>query len=108
MIKYVNPAPFSFDLSGKLNYLKGLLIIGVSHRRKDFWSVIGGTSLLDPKLQFCYSYGITQSSLRKVNNDSHEIILGYRFQLKSHIVCPRISGFKKQRLSYLKAFVFLV
>lgn len=74
MVKYVQPAPVSFDLNMKVAF-KDRFWIGGSYRKDDSFAGMVGFNL-GKLVNLTYSYDFTTSDLNQVSNGSHEIVLG--------------------------------
>lgn len=79
VVKYVEGAPFSFDISANVLYLNRFEL-GVSYRYQDAVSGLVGVNV-NPNLKLGYAYDFNTSRLGDYNNGSHEFILLYRFDL---------------------------
>lgn len=80
--KYVQDAPFTFDLNAKIRY-QDQYWAGVSYRREDALVLSLGTTLMN-KFDVGYSYDITRTDIKDYSAGSHEIIIGYRMPLTEH------------------------
>lgn len=79
VIKQVNGAPLSFDISANALFLEKFEL-GVSYRYQDaFTGIIGIEVLRD--LRVGYAYDFNTSALQDYNSGSHEFILTYRFDV---------------------------
>lgn len=87
MLKYVQPAPVSFDLNAKLQY-QDLVWFGASYRYKDGFAGMVGINVSNT-FNVGYSYDVTTSALNKVSNGSHEIVVGFLIGNKYGDTCPR-------------------
>ena len=74
MVKYVQPAPLSFDLNMKVAF-KDKVWLGGSYRKDDSFSAMAGFNI-GKMVNLTYSYDFTTSDLNTVSNGSHEIVLG--------------------------------
>lgn len=74
MVKYVSPAPVSFDLNLKLAF-KDKIWLGGSYRKDDSFAAMAGFNI-GKMVNLTYSYDFTTSQLNQVSNGSHEIVLG--------------------------------
>ncbi len=74
MIKYVKPAPLSFDTNLKLSF-RDRFWIGGSYRYKDSFAGVAGLNI-NRMFNLTYAYEVSTSPLNKVSNGSHEIVLG--------------------------------
>jgi type IX secretion system PorP/SprF family membrane protein len=74
LVKFMNPAPVSFDVSAQLEF-KEWLWAGVSYRNKDAVVAMAGLNISERfKLGYSYDYGI--SRMNKYSSGGHELILG--------------------------------
>jgi len=78
LIKAVGPI-WQYDFNMSVVYLDKMWG-GISYRYQDAIVVMGGMEL-SSGLKVGYSYDITTSRLAKVSNGSHEIMVGYTFDL---------------------------
>lgn len=76
VMKYVQNAPFTFDLNAKLRY-QDKYWMGVSFRKEDAIVLLAGITA-KKKYDIAYSYDITRTDIRKYSAGSHEIVLGLR------------------------------
>ncbi|WP_293308971.1 PorP/SprF family type IX secretion system membrane protein [Pedobacter sp. UBA5917] len=74
MVKYVSPAPVSFDLNLKLAF-KDKVWLGGSYRKDDSFAAMAGFNI-GKMVNLTYSYDFTTSQLKQVSSGSHEIVLG--------------------------------
>jgi len=79
VVKHVNGAPLSFDISANALYLDKFEL-GVSYRYQDAIATMVGIEVLTG-LRFGYAYDFNTSALNDFNNGSHEFILTYRFDV---------------------------
>ena len=77
LVKAVQGAPLSFDLSANL-FIKDKLGIGIAHRLDDSFSGLL-QYYFTPQFRVGYAYDFTMTELRHYNSGSHEIMLGYDF-----------------------------
>jgi type IX secretion system PorP/SprF family membrane protein len=91
MIKGVGPI-WQYDLNVSVVYLDKMWG-GLSYRYQDAIVVMGGVELASG-LKVGYSYDITTSRLAKVSNGSHEIMIGYTFDLSLE---KRVKQYKSVR-----------
>jgi type IX secretion system PorP/SprF family membrane protein len=91
MIKGVGPI-WQYDLNVSVVYLDKMWG-GLSYRYQDAIVVMGGVELASG-LKVGYSYDITTSQLAKVSNGSHEIMIGYTFDLSLE---KRVKKYKSVR-----------
>ena len=85
LLKFIDPAPVSFDINMKLSF-RDRFWFGGSYRKDDSYAVLVGFNL-SSVVNVGYSYDITTSALRTVSNGTHELVLGIllnnRYNLKS-------------------------
>lgn len=74
MVKYVKPAPLSFDANVKVSF-KDRFWMGASYRHKDSYAAMAGFNF-SKLVNLTYSYDLTTSELKNFSNGSHEIVLG--------------------------------
>ena len=74
MVKYVKPAPLSFDANVKVSF-KDRFWVGGSYRYKDSYAAMAGFNF-SKLVNLTYSYDLTTSELKNFSNGSHEIVLG--------------------------------
>ena len=77
VIRMVNGAPVSFDLSANF-LIKQKLWLGAAYRYKDSFAALVSFQFTD-HLQAGYSYDFGTSDLRSYNGGSHELMLTYDF-----------------------------
>lgn len=75
LVSYVLHAPFAFDANVKVGY-QDKLWVGGSFRNNDSFSLLAGFNVAK-LVNLSYSYDVNTSGLRKVNNGTHEIVLGF-------------------------------
>lgn len=86
LIKYVSPAPMTFDLNMKLRW-KEQVWIGASFRKQDAVVGLAGVTIKDlVDIGYSYDYGI--SELSKLSSGSHEIMLGLRLRPRAQLRSP--------------------
>ena len=84
VVKFVSPAPVSFDVNAKLRY-KDQYWLGVSYRGGD--AVVGIVGLTAKKMiDIAYAYDFTTSDIKNFSTGSHEILVGLR--LANHPDAP--------------------
>jgi type IX secretion system PorP/SprF family membrane protein len=88
LVKYISPAPVSYDFNGKILY-RDLLWLGASGRREDGYSIAAGINI-SSLLNVSYSYDYTTSALQKFTSGSHEIILGLQLGNHTKTRCPKM------------------
>lgn len=74
MVKFMSPAPVSFDVNLKAD-IRNMYWLGFSYRNKDSVSFLFGLKLKE-MYRVAYSYDYTISPLSAYNNGSHELLLG--------------------------------
>lgn len=80
LIKYMNPAPISFDINAKVTYDESYFA-GLAYRYGDAIGVLIG-AYINNKIKFAYSYDYTTSSLGEFNTGGHEIMFGLMLNKK--------------------------
>ena len=80
LVKYVNPAPVSFDLNVKLSYDKKYFL-GLAYRYGDALGVLLGAHINDI-IKIAYSYDYTTSALGDFSSGGHEIMFGLMLNKK--------------------------
>ena len=86
MMKFVNPAPFAFDINCKAKY-KEMVWLGVSYRKEDAIVFLAGFTvkgMID--IGYSYDYGI--SELSKLSSGSHEVMLGLKLAPQAQLRSP--------------------
>jgi type IX secretion system PorP/SprF family membrane protein len=86
MIRYVQPAPVSFDINNKVTYKK-LVWAGISYRYQDAVAALVGVTLFK-SLSIGYSYDLSVSKLAPYHNNSHEFVVGYSVQRNHNVWSP--------------------
>lgn len=74
MLKYVKPAPLSFDANVKVSF-RDRFWVGGSYRHKDSYAAMAGFNF-SKLVNLTYSYDLTTSELKSYSSGSHEIVLG--------------------------------
>ncbi len=88
LVKYVAGAPVSADISANFLFNK-VFWLGASYRTSGALVIITEFNVTD-FLRLGYSYDLTLNQLRRYNNGSHELFLGFDFGLKKQkSVSPR-------------------
>ncbi len=77
MVKYVNSAPLSLQVSALAGFRERFWVGGMA-RVGDSFGIIAQFKPTE-KLTIGYSYDITTSELSIFSNGTHEIMLGYNF-----------------------------
>jgi type IX secretion system PorP/SprF family membrane protein len=88
MIRYVHPAPPSFDINNKLKYRKNYWA-GVSYRHNDAIALLAGVTLIK-SIHIGYSYDLSISKLSPYHANSHEIMLGYSLTRNYDVWSPQM------------------
>ncbi len=74
VVKYLNPAPVSYDLNMKFEF-KDKFWIGAAYRNED--AIVGLLGLkINDLIKIGYSYDYTTSNLGDFNSGGHEVVLG--------------------------------
>jgi type IX secretion system PorP/SprF family membrane protein len=76
-LKYVNPAPFQFDLGLRAIY-KEKIWIGGAFRYLDAVSALVGFTMQE-NITFAYSYDFTMTNIKKYSTGTHELMIGIKF-----------------------------
>ncbi len=87
MIKYVTPAPVSFDINAKVQY-QDFLWAGASFRYQDGFAAMLGINISNT-INIGYSYDFTTSRLNTVSKGSHELLIGFLLGNRYGDWCPR-------------------
>lgn len=95
LVKAITPAPVSVDLNVRVKYkVKDMDRFwgGLSYRSRDSFAALAGLTVplnngKSGMLDLGYSFDLTTSNLRSYNSGTHEIVVGYRFPLRGHIIC---------------------
>jgi type IX secretion system PorP/SprF family membrane protein len=77
LLKFVQPAPFQFDIGMRAIY-KEKFWIGGSYRSHDAIAIYTGF-IFRENLMLGYSYDFTTTDLGNYSTGTHELILGIRF-----------------------------
>jgi type IX secretion system PorP/SprF family membrane protein len=86
LIKYVSPAPVSFDINCKVRW-QDQVWAGISYRKDDAVVFLAGVTIKRTvDIGYSYDYGI--SDLSKLSGGSHEVMIGLRFNPKAFIMSP--------------------
>jgi len=88
MIKYISPAPVSYDFNGKFLY-RDIFWLGGSIRRGDGFSLAAGINI-STLINIGYAYDYTTSALQNYTSGSHEIILGLQLGNYNKARCPKM------------------
>lgn len=76
-LKYVNPAPFQFDLGVRAIY-KEKIWLGGAFRYLDAVSAMIGYTMQE-NITFAYSYDFTTTNIKKYSTGTHELMIGVKF-----------------------------
>jgi type IX secretion system PorP/SprF family membrane protein len=87
MIKYVNPAPLTFDINSRFAF-KDKFWIGGSYRKDDAFAAMAGFNL-GSLFNFSYSYDFSTSKIGNLSAGSHEFVLGIRLNNRFKVTCPQ-------------------
>lgn len=87
LVKFVSPAPISYDINAKLLF-KDYVWLGGSYRRTDGFTIAAGINV-NSVLNISYAYDYTTSALQTVSSGSHEIILGFQLGNWAKVRCPK-------------------
>jgi type IX secretion system PorP/SprF family membrane protein len=79
LVKAVSGAPLSIDLSGNF-FFNEKFGVGLAHRFDDSFSGLL-QYYVTPQFRIGYSYDFTTTDLRHYNSGSHELMLGYDFNI---------------------------
>lgn len=85
LITYWTNAPVAFDGNLKLAY-QDRFWIGGSFRNNDSYSILAGVNIAS-LVNLSYSYDLSSSALRAVNNGTHEIVLGILLNNRYQVRC---------------------
>lgn len=77
MLKYLQPAPLTYDVNLRLAYRNNLWI-GGSYRQKDSFSALFGFNVAKA-VSLGYAFDNTTSKIKNASSGSHEIVLGLNF-----------------------------
>lgn len=96
LCEYVDGLPLTINYNLRVHFRQSLMV-GAAWRLKDAIAIQAGW-LFFKTVQLTYSYDLGISKLRKANNGSHEITLGYRFDFENKKSQFRnFNNFQKQR-----------
>lgn len=85
LISYWQNAPTTFDANLKIAY-QDKFWIGGSLRNNDSFSALAGFNIAS-LININYSYDVTTSALKSVNNGTHEIVLGILLNNRYDVKC---------------------
>ncbi len=86
LVKFVSPAPVTFDVNLKVRY-KNMVWGGLSFRREDAVVILAGVTI-NHLIDVGYSYDYGFSALSKLSNGSHEVMLGLRLKPAAELRSP--------------------
>lgn len=89
MLKFVSPAPMSFDINLKAQF-QDRFWAGVTWRRHDGVAAMLGL-FITQSLNMAYSYDFIRSDIRRQSLGSHEIIIGININNEWGPRCPTIA-----------------
>jgi type IX secretion system PorP/SprF family membrane protein len=87
-VKSVGKAPLSLDGQLRIQYFDRIWG-GLQYRHKDSFGAVVGMALT-PNFTLSYAYEYPLSAINAVSPGSHEILLGFRFNNRAAIYCPRV------------------
>lgn len=88
LVRYVQNAPVNFDVNASFLFNR-VFWLGLSYRSSGSLSIITEYNITD-FMRIGYSYDIILSRLRRFNSGSHELFIGFDFNLKSRkVLSPR-------------------
>ncbi len=85
LVSYWLNSPAAIDANMKLAY-QDKFWIGGSFRNNDSYSILAGFNMAS-LINLSYSYDVTSSALRSVNNGTHEIVLGILLNNRYDVKC---------------------
>jgi type IX secretion system PorP/SprF family membrane protein len=83
-VKFMMPAPVSFDISTRIRYKK-MVWAGVGYRNEDAISAMFGFTI-GRVVNVGYAYDYTLNSIRSYSSGSHEVMLGFNIGAKKRII----------------------
>ena len=86
LVKSIPSLPLSFEVNSKFVY-KNNFWIGGNYRDKESFSAFIGM-LINERFEVSYAHDIIISSIKHSAAASHEILIGYRINKDSKILCP--------------------
>ncbi|MES2065016.1 MAG: type IX secretion system membrane protein PorP/SprF [Bacteroidota bacterium] len=87
LIKFIQPAPTTFDINMKLSF-RDRFWFGGSYRKDDSFGILAGFNL-SSLINVSYSYDATTSALRTVSSGSHEIAIGVMLNNRYKLTSPQ-------------------
>lgn len=85
LVSYWKNAPLAIDANLKLAY-QDKFWLGGSYRNNDSFSMLAGLNVAS-FVNLSYSYDMSTSALRNVNNGTHEIVLGFLLNNRYEVKC---------------------
>lgn len=85
LLTYWLNSPAAIDANMKVAY-QDKFWIGGSYRNNDSFSLLAGFNM-GSLINLSYSYDVTTSALRSVNNGTHEIVLGFLLNNRYQVKC---------------------
>ncbi|TAH26334.1 MAG: type IX secretion system membrane protein PorP/SprF [Cytophagales bacterium] len=86
LVKYVSPAPMSFDINLKTRY-KDMMWAGASYRQDgSLVFLLGG--VIKNLIEFGYAFDYSTAAISRTNAGSHEIIVGVRLNPQGRVTSP--------------------
>ncbi len=86
LVKYVSPAPLSFDINLKTRY-KEMVWVGASYRQDgSLVFLVGG--VVKNLIEFGYAFDYNTSAIGKNYASSHEVLVGVRLQPQGRVTSP--------------------
>lgn len=86
LIKFVSPAPVSFDINTKVRY-KDLAFAGLSYRSDNSFVVLAGV-VISQMIEVGYSFDYATSTIGKFDSGSHEIMVGFKLKQRGNVYSP--------------------
>lgn len=80
MFKLLGPAPLSYDINLKAEFMHKFWL-GLSYRNEDAVSILAGLHIND-WMNFGYAYDYVTSEVNNISSGSHELVLGFQFNRK--------------------------
>ncbi len=89
MLRYVRPAPLSFDVNMKMQYAD-ICWLGLSYRKEMGMAAMAGF-FISPSLNVSYAYDFKNANVQHLPGNSHEFVLGLRFNNLKRYRSPRVA-----------------
>ncbi len=89
MLRYVRPVPLSFDVNMKMQY-EDIGWLGLSYRKGMGMAAMAGF-FISPLLNVSYAYDFRNEQVQLFPRDSHEFVLGLRFNNLKRYRSPRVA-----------------